>query len=294
MNSEIKVSVCVVTYNQERYIGQCLQSLIDQVTDFKFEIVVGEDCSSDGTREIIEEFHKAFPDIIKPIFREKNIGGSANYIDTHARARGDYIAHMDGDDYALPGKLQVQADFLDSNPHCNIVWHPMIIEMRGGCFTEPNKGIQSELYRARFYRGEIIKLISIGGNSSKMYRKKVREFDVPSFEVVDYFANVEQVGDGFAAFSCDTPLGVYRAGIGIASSGSGTREILAKTFIYFSQKYPEYSVQANVAALTYFVVDFKNLRPTAWLFFVTFIKTFKRGSVVEFWKSLNFIRMIKG
>lgn len=294
MNAEIKVSVCVVTYNQEKYIRQCLQSLVDQVTSFKFEVFVSDDSSTDNTKAIIEEFAEKYPYLVRPFFHNKNVGAYENFMFSHQQAIGEYIAHMDGDDYALPGKLQVQADFLDKNPHCNILWHPMIIEMSDGSFKEPNNVIQSELYGTSFYRGEIIKLISIGRNSSKMYRKSVRVFDAPSFEVVDYFANVEQVGGGYATFSSDTPLGVYRAGIGIASSGSKTREILAKSFIFFAKKYPEYRVQVNVATLTYFVVDLKNLRSTAWLFFVTFIKTFERRSLLEFLKSLKFIQMIKG
>ncbi|MDA1381025.1 glycosyltransferase [Plesiomonas shigelloides] len=125
MSSEIKVSVCVVTYNQEKYIAECLQSLVDQVTNFPFEIIVGEDCSTDKTREIVLEFQNKYPDIIKPLLHEQNVGASKNYLMTHAKACGKYIAHMDADDYALPGKLQAQADFLDKNPKCNMVFHRM-------------------------------------------------------------------------------------------------------------------------------------------------------------------------
>lgn len=292
MSEEIKVSVCVVTYNQEKYIRQCLQSLVDQVTSFKFEIFVSDDSSTDNTKAIIGEFAEKYPDLVRPFYHTKNIGAYKNFMFSHEQAAGEYIAHMDGDDYALPGKLQIQADYLDKNPYCNILWHPMIIEMSDGGIKKPNKNFQSELCGVNFYRGEIIKLISIGRNSSKMYRKSVRAFDAPNFEVVDYFANVEQVQSGFAAFCCDTPLGVYRAGIGIASSGSKTREILAKCFIYFAQKYPEHRMHANVAALTYFIVDFKNLRSTAWLFFMAFIRTFHWRSVFDFLKSLKLIRML--
>jgi len=109
-----KVSVCVITYNQEKYIRQCLQSIVDQETDFDFEVIVGEDCSTDGTRAIVQEFSEKFPNIVKPIYQKKNIdGGGYNFLTVHRAARGEYVAHIDGDDFALPGKLQAQANILE-------------------------------------------------------------------------------------------------------------------------------------------------------------------------------------
>jgi glycosyltransferase involved in cell wall biosynthesis len=293
MKLEIKVSVCVVTYNQEKYIAQCLQSLVDQEAEFTFEIIVADDCSTDGTCAIVQEFVDKYPAIVKPIFHANNIGAYKNFIFVHQQATGEYIAHMDGDDYALPGKLQAQADYLDKNQNCNILWHPMVIEMLGGSVKAPSKA-QSEFYSRRFYRGDIIKLMAIGSNSSKMYRKEIREFNDPHFDVMDYFANVEQVGNGYAAFPSDVPLGVHRAGIGIASSGPKTREILAECFLYFSHKYPEFKLQANTAALTYLLIDCKNFRATTWLFLKVFVRTFHPFSVFEFLKNLKTIRIMKG
>ena len=94
-----EVSVCVVTYNQEKYITECLQSVVDQETDFDFEVLVGDDCSTDGTRRIVQEFAEKYPDIIKPILHSKNTGAFHNYVSVHNAAMGKYIAHLDGDDY---------------------------------------------------------------------------------------------------------------------------------------------------------------------------------------------------
>ena len=124
---EIKVSVCVVTYNQERYIAECLQSLVDQETNFNFEVIVSDDCSTDRTPEIIKDFQRRYPNIIKPILHKKNMGAYKNFIFVHKQAKGKYVAHMDGDDYALPGKLQIQADYLDHNAECNIVWTHILV-----------------------------------------------------------------------------------------------------------------------------------------------------------------------
>ena len=267
-----KVSVCVVTYNQEKYIRQCLQSIVDQVTDFEFEVIVADDCSTDSTREIIQEFADQYPCVVKPILHETNIGAYKNFVFVHQQATGEYIAHVDGDDYCLAGKLQAQVDVLDADPDCNIVWHRMLVETIDGEIVDGSFQGMLNVGELRFDRGSIIQYISIGANSSKMYRKAVRDFELPDFEVVDYFANVEQVGQGTARFAGYQHYGVYRAGIGIASGGIKTRQILARCFVYFCKKYPEYRHQVNTAALTYFVADLKNWRKT-WPMF-SFASTF--------------------
>lgn len=289
----IKVSVCVVTYNQEEYIAECLQSLVEQETDFPFEIIVSDDCSTDRTPLIIERYAKKYPGLIKPIFHKKNIGAYQNFWFAHQLACGEYIAHMDGDDYALPGKLKNQAEFLDKNPDCNIVWTPVKVKHKDGTFSSKSEDVLKVIFNKRFYRKDIIQYISVGVNSSKMYRKKCRDFKLPDFELVDYFANVEQVGDGYAAYSSIRPLGIYRAGIGIASSSSKTREILCNCFLFFNGKYPEYRKQVNAAALTYFLMDLKNLRPTAKMFLKVYLKTFTIKSFFEFVVGFKVIRMLK-
>jgi glycosyltransferase involved in cell wall biosynthesis len=72
------VSVWMITYNHEKYIRQSLESVLMQKTTFKFEIVIGEDCSTDGTRIIIQELEKQYPTIIKPIYHKKNVGAMRN------------------------------------------------------------------------------------------------------------------------------------------------------------------------------------------------------------------------
>lgn len=111
-----KVSVCVVTFNHEKYIRRCLQSIVDQEVYFEFEVIVGEDCSTDGTREILREFSAHYPALIKLIYNETNLGAYRNYITTHAAARGIYVAHCDGDDFWYQGKLAYQVKFLDNHP----------------------------------------------------------------------------------------------------------------------------------------------------------------------------------
>lgn len=119
---KIKVSVCVVTYNQEKYIYQCLQSIVDQEVDFEIEVIVGDDCSTDRTPEIIANFANKYPLIIKNNRQCFNVGPFKNQIDICSKAQGDYIAHCDGDDYWLPGKLKAQILFLEKNKNVSGVF----------------------------------------------------------------------------------------------------------------------------------------------------------------------------
>lgn len=117
MESNIKVSVMVLAYNHEKYIRKALESMVSQQTNFKFEIVIGEDKSTDNTRAIIREYYERYPDIIKPLFRKKNLGATRNVAATLRKCTGEYVAFMECDDFWTdPLKLQKQADFLDSHP----------------------------------------------------------------------------------------------------------------------------------------------------------------------------------
>jgi glycosyltransferase involved in cell wall biosynthesis len=113
----MKLSVLMLAYNHEPYIAQSIQSALDQRTDFEYEIVIGEDCSTDRTREVVKHFYLQNPKKIVPLLRDRNIGMMRNLIETLSFCRGTYIASLEGDDYwTSKDKLQQQVDFLDSHP----------------------------------------------------------------------------------------------------------------------------------------------------------------------------------
>jgi len=115
-----KVSVFIVTYNQEKYIGQCLDSIVNQKVDFDYEIVVGEDCSTDNTLRICKEYALQYSQI-KLLSSEKNIGFIKNWERVLKACEGEYIAMCEGDDYwCESNKLQQQVNFLDQNPEYSI------------------------------------------------------------------------------------------------------------------------------------------------------------------------------
>lgn len=112
-----KLSVCILTYNQEAYIAHAIESALMQKTEFPYEILIGDDCSEDTTREIVSKYAARYPERIRCLWSSKNTGGQELIERLRLSARGDYLAWLEGDDYWTdPQKLQKQVNFLDANP----------------------------------------------------------------------------------------------------------------------------------------------------------------------------------
>lgn len=112
----IKVSVCITTYNLVRYIQETIDSVLNQKTSFEYEIIIGDDYSTDGTRDILLQYRELYPNKIILHFQEKNVGVNKNDYDLIRLAKGEYIAWCDGDDYWIDEhKLEKQVQILDSN-----------------------------------------------------------------------------------------------------------------------------------------------------------------------------------
>jgi glycosyltransferase involved in cell wall biosynthesis len=120
----MKLSVMMITYNHETFLAQALESVLVQRVNFDYEIVVGEDCSTDGTRDKLMGFHLRYPEKIVPLLRDRNLGAMCNLAATLAACRGQYLALLEGDDYwSCEDKLQRQVDFLDTHPDSAMCCH---------------------------------------------------------------------------------------------------------------------------------------------------------------------------
>lgn len=122
---DVKVSVRITTYNHAPYIRQAIEGVLMQQTDFNFELCIGEDDSTDGTREICKEYAAKYPDKVRLFLRQKKdkiyvngrMTGKYNSRQTLKACRGKYIAALEGDDFWIdPKKLQIQFDFMEANP----------------------------------------------------------------------------------------------------------------------------------------------------------------------------------
>lgn len=165
-----KVTVCVAAYNQQSYIKNCLLSILLQDCGADLEILVGNDDSTDQTGTIISEIADAFPGRFTILPRPKNLGPTKNYQDMIRHASGDYIAHVDGDDYWMPNKLAAQLEHLLKNPECVAVYsNAHIIDEAGqmiGTFNNPQPELFSTDYLLR--RGNFL------NHSSILYRAELK------------------------------------------------------------------------------------------------------------------------
>ncbi len=163
---EIKLSVTVITYNQEHFIKETLDSILDQNINISYEIIIGDDASTDNTPNILKEYESKYPKIIKPIYRKKNLGHTGNYIETTKKAKGKYIAHIDGDDLMLPTKLKKQVEFLDKHKNYSMVHHLVYFIDKQGNITGKTKARSATV-------GAIDNIIIQNHiiNSSNMYRR---------------------------------------------------------------------------------------------------------------------------
>jgi glycosyltransferase involved in cell wall biosynthesis len=129
----MKLSVCLITHNQEKFIAQALESALTQQVTFDYEIVVSDDCSTDRTRSIVIDYQQRNPDKIRLAFPDKNLGVNPNLAHTIGACRGEYIALLEGDDFwTSPTKLQDQVHFLDSHPECVICFHSVKVFYEDG------------------------------------------------------------------------------------------------------------------------------------------------------------------
>lgn len=147
------VSICIPTYNHVSYISQCIDSILMQQTTFDYEILIGEDNSTDGTRELCKEYARNNQDRIRLFLRSQEDKiwingkptGKYNTLSTRKSARGKYIALCDGDDYWTDqNKIQKQADFLEANPKYVITYHDARIVDEANNFLS-NRGLPEKL-----------------------------------------------------------------------------------------------------------------------------------------------------
>ncbi len=204
-SSKPLVSVVSITYNQSRYVKQALDSFLSQVTNFDYEIIVCDDASTDGTSEIVSRYAQEHPAQVHATLRKKNIGAQSNLIDALGRAKGEYIALCDGDDYWTDStKLQQQVDVLEKNPGINLCFHRTNVIFDDSShpeatFPRDDKG---------FTRNNLIKKNFIPTNSV-MYRRTTSYAMASEVMPLDWYLHLYHVRDGEIGF-IDKVMSVYR------------------------------------------------------------------------------------
>lgn len=173
------ISIKCLAYNHEKYIEQAMDGFLMQETDFPFEVIVHDDASTDRTADILREYEKKFPLIVKPIYETENQyskqDGSVTRI-TNAHLKGKYIANCEGDDYWInPYKLQTQIDFLESHPDYSTTFHDAEILTEPG--MPPIDSVYPQMEDREYSATEIFEKWTIP-TASLVYRREVIDYPI--------------------------------------------------------------------------------------------------------------------
>ena len=200
------ISVCITAYNHERYIRESVLSVLGQHGDFDIEILIGDDGSSDSTRDCIKKLAYDYPEVVKIFLHKENLGASSNLCFLIQRAKGDFIAHLDGDDLWLPRKLELQLVEMLSNPNISAVYCNGKVINDGGSLIGIFNSIRK---RVSFNLGYLVQRGNFLLHSTILYRQihKKHILSIPG-NFIDYrihvrlakVGNLVQLGDLLAIY----------------------------------------------------------------------------------------------
>ncbi len=218
------ISVCITCYNHEHYIAECLSSVLNQTGDLQLEVLVGDDGSSDRTRGIISQFAARWPGVIKPVFHSINLGAAENLLELITQATGDFVAHLDGDDYWLPEKLQQQLALLDKHPSAIAVYCNARVVDTGGKVL----GLFNDVVPSPFNMDYLVKCGNFLNHSSLLYRSEGRQaLQALQDDFIDYRFYIRLASMGSLLYLDEALVG-YRWMVGNSMTSSGSDPIYEK------------------------------------------------------------------
>lgn len=188
-NNPPMVSVCMITYNHEAFIHEAIEGVLMQKTTFPIELVIGEDCSADNTRIICEEYAQKYPDIVRLLPSEKNIGLMPNFIRTLRACNGKYVALCEGDDFWTDSfKLARQVGFLELNQNFNVCFHDVdVILMENNCSKIKNFAIKYDTWKTEYTFDDLLFGKLLIHTPSVVTRNLVNEFKFEKAVTGDFF-----------------------------------------------------------------------------------------------------------
>ena len=261
MESRTLISVIIPSYNRADTVGETIDSILAQQVDADIEIVIGDDCSTDNARGVLQQYKDEYPDIIRLFLREQNMGLGANWAQCVKDCRGEFICNCDNDDYwHNPQKLQLQLDYMRSHPDCNILitnhrTHNRATgeireckaeidhtdtqqSMWGGCYF-CNATI---MYRADFMKAHL--------DLDEFIRRRLSLQDWPAWVILTAYTDIDVLPESTATFGIETvsitrPDSIDR----LAKRYQGDKEVCRYLGELFPEKFPftdeEWDLYAN-------------------------------------------------
>ena len=279
------VTVLVTTYNQEKYIAQALDSVLAQKTDFPFEIYVSEDCGTDGTRDILKEYARRYPQIIRLNLREKNVGISRNWYEGLCAAKGEFVCTLEGDDWWRDElKLQKQADFLRAHPDYLAVSHTLLLtDDEGntyGTLPDDKRILNADATMPLFLRGVTYSCTACMVRNIFRTPDPAREAYVTANRSIADFALCMLYLDGGRVFVMDEAMSAYRVG------GPGAEHKNYNTRASAVKKYADF-LDVVLASKTYFGSRYPFTRCLLAGTFFPLIDRIKYGGLGPFLKEMG-------
>lgn len=241
--SKILVSIVCITYNHEPYLQQALESFLMQKCNFLFEIILAEDCSTDDTRKICEEYKTTYPDVINYIWSSSNVGALANERRAIQAVRGKYIAICEGDDYWTdPLKLQKQVDFMEAHAEVGVCYTDYNLQYDCDSNIIDSMFEKQHKYRPTTYEEHLLKPGYLAPMTWLIRRELWQNLD-KKYADGSYVMMLEWLYDNQVAY-LPMVTATYRTHKGSASNPIGEKKLF--TYVkgvfdiqtYYTEKYP--------------------------------------------------------
>ncbi|MCK9561191.1 MAG: glycosyltransferase [Bacteroidales bacterium] len=274
------VSIFCVSYNHEQFIAQALDGFVMQKTNFDYEIVISDDCSTDNTKSIINEYIQKHPKLFKDVSPRKNLGMQKNWLHTLSECTGKYIALCEGDDYWTDAdKLQKQLDFMEQHEDCALTYHPVeIINNEKLNRTYPydapiDVASTSDVIMFHFIPTCSVMFTAKSVEKLPPWLKKARSFDIALEMIVSLFGKIAYISDLMA---------VYRQHMGGISKSKVHQHKGALSQLYILQKFNIYthysfndSIRTKMKKITSYHLKLRNQYGKRLYSFITRCKLFR-------------------
>ncbi len=228
------VSVYMLTYKHEAYIAEAIEAVMAQKTDFEFELILGEDASPDRTREICFEYQKKYPDKIRVLWSEKNVGVSSNDARVLNACRGEYVAYCEGDDYWIDAnKLQKQVETIRTHQAGMCIARNLISEDGQMTEAQPADGLfitQRETHYKYFHTTTYLVRTDLLKSFNVLFPKVTKWFDSMIVQTIYTMAPIVYMGDTVSVYRM-TGAGLWTC-LDVRKTSLYTLKLRAATFLY--------------------------------------------------------------